>query len=121
MAWSRGNPGEGPQGEGVRAPEVQLRQERQLWLRHHRAHRPRHQVRSEHGHLWHGLLRAPLAAWWTHPEPEAQEGQDRIPAQAEKGGWHEVVPDEVRWHHLQQLKRSILPGHAMTLRGAGIK
>merc|ERR1712129_626795 len=77
--------------------------ERILWLWNQRAHRSGHQVRPLNGHLRHGLLRSSCTARLASAVPEVAEGANRVAAQAQEGGRHEVVPDQVRWHHSEQL------------------
>lgn len=52
-----------------------------------------------HGHLRHGLLRAPLPPQAPGAVPDVAAGQGRVRPPVEEGGRHEVLPDQVRWHH----------------------
>eukprot|EP00972_Heterocapsa_arctica_P045120 6662371-Heterocapsa_arctica.AAC.1 len=65
-------------------PQRQL----QLRLRHHRAHRPGHQVRPERGHLRHRLICAIDAPGHAHPVPQGEAQQGRLLAETHEGGGH---------------------------------
>merc|ERR1712060_985877 len=97
----RGDPREGLEGQGVRAAQEELRAQRFVRIRHHRAHRPGYQVRSFHWHLRDGLLCALGPPRLAGAVPEIEARKDRFWPSVEEGGRHEVVPDQVRWHHSQ--------------------
>lgn len=80
---------------------VLLRLFRLLRLWHSGAHRPRHQVRSLHRYLRHGLLRGAEAPRKQGGPAQTLQDHHRRQAQDLQGGGDGVVQAQVRRSHLQ--------------------